>query len=72
MIRNQNVSSNNRCLINQYSTMKNFESTRKPSRKGEEAEMKKIPKKKDYNGPKRIRTTSRILREEEDLETELS
>lgn len=52
--------------------MKNFESGRKPLRKSEEGEMKKIPKKKDYNGPKRIRTTSRILREEEEeMENEL-
>ena len=45
--------------------MKNFEVIRKPSKKAEEGEMKKVPKKKSYNGPKRIRGSFRILQDEE-------
>jgi hypothetical protein len=46
--------------------MKNFESIRKPSQqRTEEGGIKKAPKKKDYKGPKRIRGSFRILREED-------
>lgn len=46
--------------------MKNFQSLRKPSpQRIDEGEMKKVPKKKDYKGPKRIRVSFRILRDED-------
>lgn len=45
--------------------MKHFEIIRKPSKKIEEGEIKKVAKKKSYNGPKRIRGSFRILQEEE-------
>ena len=48
--------------------MKHFEFVRKPSKKAEEGEMKKVPKKKTYNGPKRIRGSFKIL-QEEDMDT---
>lgn len=52
--------------------MKDFETIRKPSKKNEKKEegMKKVPKKKSYNGPKRIRGSFRVLRDEE-LDNEL-
>ncbi len=51
--------------------MKHIEFIRKPSKKAEEGEMKKVPKKKSYNGPKRIRGSFRIL-QEEDIDTGLN
>ena len=46
--------------------MKNFQSLRKPSQQRiDEGGMKKVPKKKDYKGPKRIRGSFRILRDED-------
>ena len=51
--------------------MKNFDSLRKPSQqRTDEGGMKKTPRKKDYKGPKRIRGSFRILRDE-DAETDV-
>jgi hypothetical protein len=51
--------------------MKQFNATRKPSeQKSDEGGMKKVPKKKDYKGPKRIRGSFRILQDDDDFDEE--